>query len=259
MNHPAPTFENLAYGSRPRQSLGLWVAEPRLSPVVLSVYGGGWMKGDKVETRLSEELSSFLAQGISVAAINYRHTNDTPFPGAFQDTARAVQFLCSRHDHLGLDPARIGAYGTSAGAVNILWTAFFPDLADPLSADPIVRHSSKLFCVFALGVPTFLDQGSLRAKIPGRAHEHPGLALASGPLGFANPHADEIFRQASPIHLANFDAPPVVLAYWEFNADYTDPQPGDGVHHPAFGPPLIRRLEELGTECSALYHDDFPE
>lgn len=258
MTNPSPTFENLAYGPHPRQNLDLWVAGPCPSPVVLSVYGGGWMQGDKEETRLDEGLSSFLAQGISVAAINYRHTDDTPFPGPMRDTARAVQFLRSRHDELGLDPARVGAYGTSAGGVNVLWTAFSPDQADPLSADPIARHSSKLSCVFALGVPTFLDQEGLRTKIPGRAHEHPAWAPALGPLGLANPRADEILREVSPLSLAHSGAPPVALAYWEFLEDYTDPQPGDGVHHPAFGAPLIRRLEELGVACSGLYHDDFP-
>ncbi len=216
------------------------------------------MRGDKLMARSNDGLPSFLAQGISVAIINYRHTDDTPFPGSFQDTARAVQFLRSCHKELGLDPSRIGAYGTSSGAVNILWTAFSPDLADSLSPDPVARHSSKLTCVFAHNVPTFLDQENLRARIPGRAHEHPGWAPALGPLGFANPRADEILREASPLYLANSGAPPIALSYREFNTDYTDPKPGDGIHHPAFGPPFIRRLKELGVECSCIYHDDFP-
>jgi hypothetical protein len=259
MSNPSPTFENLAYGSHPRQCLDLWVASPRPSPVVISVYGGGWMRGDKLNGRSNDCLPTFLADGISVAIINYRHTGDTPFPGSFHDTARAVQFLRSRHDDLGIDPSRIGAYGTSAGAVNVLWTAFSPDRADPLSPDPIERQSSRLQCVFAHNVPTFLDQESLRAKIPGRAYEHPALAPALGPLGFDNPRAEEIFRAASPLYLANASAPPIALSYREFSTEYTGPKPGDGIHHPAFGPPMIRRLEELGVECSCIYHDDFPE
>lgn len=113
--------------------------------------------------------------------------------------------------------------------------------------------------MFAHNVPTFLDQESLRAKIPGRPCEHAAWGPALGPLGLANPRAEEILREASPLYLANASAPPIALSYREFSTDYTDPKPGDGIHHPAFGPPMVRRLEELGVECSCIYHDDFPE
>jgi acetyl esterase/lipase len=256
MKTPPPDFENLPYGPHSRQCLDVWVAEPRLSPIVVSVYGGGWMRGSKETTR--KKVSPFLARGISVAAINYRLTEDTPFPGPFLDTARAVQFLRARQDELGIDGTRIGAFGSSAGGVNVLWTAFMPDLADPRSDDPIARQSSRLACVYAQETPTVLYPDSRTAGIPERAHEHPALESALGPLGFANPRASDILRAASPFFLANSDAPPVALSYGDFKKIPVDPKPGDGIHHPGFGPPLIQRLKELGVECSCLYHDDFP-
>lgn len=254
---PPPAFENLAYGPHPRQCLDLWIANPRPSPIVVSVHGGGWMEGSKATTR--KKVAPFLARGISVAAMNYRFTEDTPFPGPFLDTARAVQFLRARQNEFGIDGARIGAFGISAGGVNVLWTAFMPDLADLGSADPIARQSSRLACVFAQETPTFFDRNIRIAGIPERVHEHPALESALGPLGFANPRAADILRAASPLYLANSAAPPVALSYGDFNKKYAEPKPGDGIHHPGFGPPLIQRLEELGVECRCLYHDDFSD
>lgn len=56
MNTPPPTFENLAYG-------------------------GGWTRGNKEKTCSNDGVPAFFARDISVASINYRHTDDTPFPG----------------------------------------------------------------------------------------------------------------------------------------------------------------------------------
>ncbi len=215
------------------------------------------MTGDKRSTR--KKVAPLLARGMSVAAINYRFTEDAPFPGPFLDTARSVQFLRANQDELGIDGTRIGAFGISAGGVNVLWTAFMPDLSDPFSDDSIARQSSRLACVFAQETPTVLSRNSGIGGIPERVHEHPALKSALGPLGFANPHATDILRAASPLYLANSDAPPVALSYGDFNTKYSDPNPGDGIHHPGFGPPLIQRLKELGVECSALYHDDYPD
>lgn len=254
----SPTFENLAYGTHPRQCLDLWVADPRPSPVVLSVYGGGWSKGNKEKTREGRTVNAFLSEGISVAAINYRHLDDTPFPGPFLDTARAVQFLRFNQNSYGIDGRRIGAFGSSAGGVNVLWTAFSPDLANAMEVDPVGRESSRLSCVFAQNTPTFLDPESLQAKIPGLPHQHPSWEQALGPEGFFNPRAREILREASALYLVHSDAPPVGLSYQELNIKYPDPKPGSGVHHPNFGAPLIERLTELGVECQCLYHDNFP-
>jgi len=68
----------------------------------------------------------------------------------------------------------------------------------------------------------------------------------------------EILRDASALYQVRADAPPVALPYQELNIAYPDPKPGGGVHHPNFGPPLIKQLSDLGVEGQALYHDDSP-
>ena len=53
-----------------------------------------------------------------MAAIDYRLCNtrlETTWPGQLEDAWRAIGFLRSRADELGIDPSRIGCHGHSAG------------------------------------------------------------------------------------------------------------------------------------------------
>src|SRR5215510_5561772 len=57
------------------------------------------------------------ARGIAVFAISYRLATKTKtFPEAVQDVLAAVQFVRGKASAFGLDPARIGLLGASAGA-----------------------------------------------------------------------------------------------------------------------------------------------
>jgi acetyl esterase/lipase len=57
------------------------------------------------------------ARGIAVFAISYRLATKTKtFPEAVQDVLAAVQFIRGKAGAFGIDPARIGLIGASAGA-----------------------------------------------------------------------------------------------------------------------------------------------
>ena len=57
-----------------------------------------------------------------------------------------------------IDKTRIAASGGSAGACSSLYLAFHDDFADPKSADPIARESTRLFCAAVNVAQTTLDQ-----------------------------------------------------------------------------------------------------
>ena len=93
---------------------------------------------------------AFLDKGISVAAINYRYTQngvedkvEPPVKAPLGDAARALQFVRSKAAEWNLDKQRIGATGGSAGACTSLWLAFHDDMADPKSDDPVARESTR--------------------------------------------------------------------------------------------------------------------
>src|SRR5947208_1724873 len=132
---PAPDVSNAAYGPHERNVLDLWKAKSdRPTPLVVFIHGGGFRQGDK--SQLAPGLLARCREaGISVAAINYRLSNQAPFPAPMLDGARAVQYLRSRASEWNLDPKRVAATGGSAGAGISLWLAFHDDLADSLSSD----------------------------------------------------------------------------------------------------------------------------
>lgn len=81
-------------------------------PAVLYVHGGGWQLGDKVE---GEYLRFLNDNGILLASINYRLTEDGKFPIMIEDVKCAVRYLRAYSAEYNINPDRIGAAGGSAG------------------------------------------------------------------------------------------------------------------------------------------------
>ena len=152
-----PTARDVAYGTHPRQVLDFWKADTAApAPVVFLIHGGGWVNGDKSGYRTG--VQRYLDAGISVAAINYRMVTPADAAGVkppvkwpLEDAARAVQFVRSKAKEWNIDKTRVGATGGSAGGCSSLWLAFHDDLADPKSADPVARESTRLYCVAVTG------------------------------------------------------------------------------------------------------------
>ncbi len=259
---PKPDVAEVKYGPHERNVLDLWQAKgdgPR--PVVVFIHGGGFRAGNK-EQLGADLLKRCLDAGISVAAINYRLTDTAPFPAAFLDSARAVQLLRSKAKEWNLDPKRVAATGSSAGAGTALWIGFHDDLADPNSADPIARQSTRLTCMAVQGAQTTYDPRVIKDLIGGRAHEHPALLPFYGIKADEadTPKAHEMYEKASPINYLTKDDPPVFLFYSEPKGPLpADAKPGQGIHHPKFGVLLKEKMTPLSIECVVRHRDDYPD
>src|SRR5829696_3404153 len=82
-------------------------------PGVMVIYGGGWILGSK---ELSAPLARVFAErGYIAFAMNYRLAPFHPFPAAVDDVQASVAWVRDHAFDFGLDPARIGAIGGSAG------------------------------------------------------------------------------------------------------------------------------------------------
>ena len=80
-------------------------------PAVIWVHGGGWLNGSKDNCK-----AAFLAQhGFAVASISYRLTDKARWPGQIDDCYAAVRWLRTHGEKYGIDGAKIGAWGSSAG------------------------------------------------------------------------------------------------------------------------------------------------
>jgi acetyl esterase/lipase len=87
----------------------------KAAPALVAVHGGAWIQGAR---SAFQYWGPYLAaRGTALFAISYRLAVKTKmFPQAVQDVLAAVQFVRGKSGELGIDPARIGLLGASAGA-----------------------------------------------------------------------------------------------------------------------------------------------
>ncbi|MFC0587906.1 alpha/beta hydrolase [Novosphingobium aquiterrae] len=83
-------------------------------PALLHVHGGGMVLGS-VKSMQHGPSGMAMALGIPVASVEYRLAPEHPFPAPQQDCLAALHWLSDSAASLGIDPARIGIIGESAG------------------------------------------------------------------------------------------------------------------------------------------------
>lgn len=81
-------------------------------PVIVWLHGGGWRQGSKANPRPNDPL---LRHGYAVVSVQYRFTNQAIYPTQLIDCKDAVRYVSQQAARYGLDPDRIGVWGSSAG------------------------------------------------------------------------------------------------------------------------------------------------
>lgn len=83
-------------------------------PCVFHVHGGGFIAGS-AEAYEPLHRQTVVKTGAILAAVSYRLAPETPFPGAIEDCYAGLAWVFRNAARLGIDPARIGVMGESAG------------------------------------------------------------------------------------------------------------------------------------------------
>jgi acetyl esterase len=84
------------------------------TPALLYIHGGGFVVGSVLaEHDNAVTLASTL--GAVVVSVEYRLAPEHPFPAALHDCFAALNWLSQHANELGVDTARVGVYGSSAG------------------------------------------------------------------------------------------------------------------------------------------------
>lgn len=156
-----------ALGQRPQDipTLTPFPADPakRNGATMLILPGGGY--GSLAEHEGTGYAEFFAAHGITAYVLKYRlGSNGYRHPTMLNDAARALRMvrMFARRD--GLDPARIGVIGSSAGGhlASTLVTHFDAGSAD--SSDPVERESSRpdlgILCYPVISLVEFAHSGS---------------------------------------------------------------------------------------------------
>ncbi|MCX5561385.1 alpha/beta hydrolase [Streptomyces sp. NBC_00038] len=90
-------------------------AEQNTAGALLHMHGGGWWSGTLEDV---DDRCRHLADGagIVVVSLAYRLAPEHPWPTAVHDALGALRWMVAHAARLGIDPARIGVGGESAGA-----------------------------------------------------------------------------------------------------------------------------------------------
>lgn len=85
-----------------------------MRPAILTIHGGGYVIGSyDMDDVLHDHWCQHLGTvGISV---QYRLAPETPYPGPIEDCYAALRWIHEHAEELGVDPARVGVQGISAG------------------------------------------------------------------------------------------------------------------------------------------------
>lgn len=122
-----PVIEDIPYGTTDGQPLLLDAcfpgdadiddpaADPR--PVIVSIHGGSWQRGDKANLNWRSVCQWFASEGFVAVSVNYRLAPAYTFPAQLDDVQDAVDWLRDPAQvvRYNIDPDRIGAFGGSAG------------------------------------------------------------------------------------------------------------------------------------------------
>jgi acetyl esterase/lipase len=100
----------------PAQKLDIYLPETGQSPfpVILSIHGGAFMFGDKRDDQVLPMLEG-LPRGYAVVSMNYRMSGEANFPALVHDVKAALRWMRAHAAQWGFDPARMAAWGGSAG------------------------------------------------------------------------------------------------------------------------------------------------
>lgn len=253
----APTMADIAYGPHERNKVDFWKAKSdKPTPLVIFIHGGGFVGGDKSSWRSHPLLEQLLDKGVSCAAINYRFREQAPIQEILHDAARAVQFLRSKAGEWNIDKNHIAAMGGSAGAGTSLWLTTRDDLADPASANPVLRESSRVRACVINSTQATYDitrwESFLGKADPSWGRPEEGAAF----YGFKSmdqlqtPAGKAALKECDMLSWISKDDGPV---YCTVNRDDGPIQnKGQWLHHPRHAEEVRKQCESVGVACTVV-------
>jgi acetyl esterase/lipase len=201
--YAADVSTDLAYGPLAGESLDLCVphAAKTVRPGVLLIHGGAWSSGDK---SLYDDFCRLLAEhGFVAATMDYRLAPASPWPAQIVDAQLAVRWLRASAAHINLDPARLCAYGDSAGGHLAVYLGSDTAIHPGDEAARYAGQSPQVSCVVDAFGPVDL---TLRGTSP--IQQSILQTLFGGATLTSDPAA---YRDASPLFLVSARSAPTLI------------------------------------------------
>ncbi len=238
------------------RSLELDVRVPASSapvPVVVWLHGGGYAMGDRRfapdPVRFSRLFDAVVEHGFALVTVDYRLGREAAFPAAVHDVKAALRWLARFAGDLGIDAARVGMWGESAGghlASFVTVTQGDPDFEGTLGIRGGAAHIHALVSWYgAMDLTTIVRPSvtpEIEAAFGGNVPD-----FVKYPPEYFNLGADRYLdarwqRTASPVTHATATTPPTLLIHGE--VDGMVPIQQSEVMH--------ARLRELGCDVELI-------
>jgi len=110
-------WHDIAYMDGERHTLDVYLPNEGQGPfpVIVDIYGGGLIFGDKSSHKLEPALR-LLDKGYAVVSVDYSLIHQKDFPFQIYEIKAALRFLCAHADEYQLDMNRVALMGESSGA-----------------------------------------------------------------------------------------------------------------------------------------------
>jgi acetyl esterase/lipase len=201
---------DIVYGEADGQLLKLDFAKPTVCrgqsvPVIVYIHGGGWRSGTKSGAFDLNVVKMGFQLGFGVASIDYRLAPKFRFPVQINDCKLAVRFLRANAADFGIDPARIGAAGGSAGG-HLASLLALTDERDGLEGPGLEGVSSRILAaVDEFGPADLTDAASLTSS--------EGMSMLVDFLGCDPFVCRDRAWAASPVAYVGADDPPILIIH----------------------------------------------
>jgi acetyl esterase/lipase len=195
-----------------RQVLDLYLpnGETGPRPVIVWIHGGAWSAGDKAECPPLRQ--GFAQQGYAIASVNYRLSQHALFPAQLEDCKAAIRWLRANAKKYGLNPDRIGVWGSSAGGHLVALLGVTGNVTT-FDVGAHLEHSSAVQAVMNDFGPTDFSQMDAHRISPTAAVHNTPTSPESRLIGgsIADPANQAKVERANPITYVNRgDAPSLI-------------------------------------------------
>ncbi len=174
-------------------------------PGIIVIRGGSWKQGDKEGFA---SIASRLAEGgFAAASIEYRTSQEAPFPAAIHDVKAATRWMRTHAHQYGIDDQALGAIGGSAGAHLAILLATSSGISDLEALATPDEPSSQIQAAVGMATPSaltdFVERPVVRDFLAVSPEQHPEAWILASPIS----HVDQT---DPPLLLLHSDADDIV-------------------------------------------------
>lgn len=235
---------DITYAETPQKGLLLDIYIPDNAtgalPLIIYIHGGAWKFGSKGQCAGG----AMAAEGFAVACINYRLSNESIFPSQIHDVKAAIRFMRANAAGYGIDPKRIGLWGSSAGGHLAALAGTSGDAAELEGTEGTIGTSSRVQAVCDWFGPTDF---TVVENITDKGHLYYDYAEAAEALlggRVADNHAKAL--EANPITYVSADDPPFMIMHGRKDGTVPYNQSVD----------LHKSLAGAGVDSTLILYDD---